>query len=280
MSSPVWFITGASSGFGFEIAKLALSNNHKVIAAARSASKLQPLADLGADIIVLDVTAPEADVRAAIDRAHALYGRLTHVVNSAGYILEGFTEEQTAEDVRAMYETNVFGTHKVSRAAAPYLRAQGSGSIVNFGSIGSWEGGANCAHYCATKAAVSIFSEGLAQELSPFGVGVVVVEPGYFRTSFLNPGARLAPSAPVAAYHPEGGSVFDGVDNNQPGDPVAGSRVVYEVVTGGPAAGGRKLPVRLVIGSDCVAGIRKKCDDTQALLNEWESVASSTDYPK
>jgi hypothetical protein len=131
---------------------------------------------------------------------------------------------------------------------------------------------------------VSIFSEGLAEELSPFGIGVVVVEPGYFRTSFLNPGARLAPANTVDAYRTgpwEGRTaILDTVNENQPGDPVAGSRVVFEVVTGGAAAGGRKLPVRLVIGSDCVAVVRKKCEDTMALVSEWESVSASTDFAK
>lgn len=281
MSAPVWFITGASSGFGLEIAKIALACGHKVIAAARSTARLEPLAALGADIVTLDVTAPEADVRAAVDRAHALHGRLTHVINAAGYILEGFAEEQSADDVRALYDTNVLGVHKVCRAAAPHLRAAGAGTIVTFGSLGSWAGHAACAHYCATKAAVSLFSEGLALELAPFNINVCVIEPGYFRTAFLNPGARLGPTeGPIEAYRTGASgdnlAMLEAANNNQPGDPVRGSQVIFDVLT----AEGRDVPVRLIIGSDSVATIRKKCNNTLALADEWETVAFSTDYPK
>ncbi|KAF3357486.1 Splicing factor 3B subunit 2 [Verticillium dahliae VDG1] len=197
MDTPVWFITGASSGFGFEIAKVALARSHKVIATARNTTKLARLADLGATVIPLDVTAPESTIRAALAEAHSLHGHLTHVINSAGYVLDGAVEECTADEVAAMYATNVLGTHKVTRAAAPYLRAQGAGVVANFGSLGSWVGSAACAHYCATKSGV---------------------------------------------------------------------------------AEGRAIPLRLVLGTDCLATVRQKCKDTVALLDEWQDVSASTDF--
>ncbi|CRK11011.1 hypothetical protein BN1723_009218, partial [Verticillium longisporum] len=282
MDISVWFITGASSGFGFEIAKVALARSHKVIATARNTTKLARLADLGATVIPLDVTAPESTIRAALAEAHGLHGQLTHVVNSAGYVLDGAVEECTADEVAAMYATNVLGTHKVTRAAAPYLRAQGAGVVANFGSLGSWVGSAACAHYCATKWAVSGLSEGLAQELGPFGVDVCVVEPGYFRTGFLNAGARLHAEERLGAYRDgpaaEKMADLDRSNDNQAGDPVKAAEVIVDVLTRSGMAEGRAIPLRLVLGTDCLATVRQKCKDTVALLDEWQAVSASTDF--
>ncbi|KAM9883088.1 estradiol 17-beta-dehydrogenase (short-chain dehydrogenase) [Verticillium dahliae] len=282
MDTPVWFITCASSGFGFEIAKVALARSHKVIATARNTTKLARLADLGATVIPLDVTAPESTIRAALAEAHSLHGHLTHVINSAGYVLDGAVEECTADEVAAMYATNVLGTHKVTRAAAPYLRAQGAGVVANFGSLGSWVGSAACAHYCATKWAVSGLSEGLAQELAPFGVDVCVVEPGYFRTGFLNAGARLHAKERLGAYRDgpaaEKMADLDRANDNQAGDPVKAAEVIVDVLTRSGVAEGRAIPLRLVLGTDCLATVRQKCKDTVALLDEWQDVSASTDF--
>ncbi|KAG7132405.1 Oxidoreductase BOA17 like protein [Verticillium longisporum] len=257
MDISVWFITGASSGFGFEIAKVALARSHKVIATARNTTKLARLADLGATVIPLDVTAPESTIRAALAEAHGLHGQLTHVVNSAGYVLDGAVEECTADEVAAMYATNVLGTHKVTRAAAPYLRAQGAGVVANFGSLGSWE-------------------------LGPFGVDVCVVEPGYFRTGFLNAGARLHAEERLGAYRDgpaaEKMADLDRSNDNQAGDPVKAAEVIVDVLTRSGMAEGRAIPLRLVLGTDCLATVRQKCKDTVALLDEWQAVSASTDF--
>ncbi|TDZ30469.1 Oxidoreductase BOA17 [Colletotrichum spinosum] len=282
MDSPVWFITGASSGFGLEIAKEALARGHRVIATARNPSKLSALASAGADVMALDVRADEAAVASAVDEAFALHGKITHVVNSAGYALEAAVEEASAQEAADQFGTNVLGTVKVCRAAARHLRAQRFGAVVNFGSLGSWRGGPAVALYCATKAAVSNLTEGLRDELGYFGVDVCVVEPGYFRTGFLNPGARILAGGQLDVYG-EGPSgeykeLMDSADNNQAGDPVKGSRAVVDVMTSSGPAEGRKIPVRLVLGTDCLAAIRKKCRETLALLDEWEPVSGSTDY--
>lgn len=284
MDSPVWFITGASSGFGLLMAKEALARGHKVIAAARNPAKIDNLAALGATVVTLDVTSPEEEIKSVVDASHAIHGRLTHIVNAAGYILDGAVEEATADDVRRLYETNVVGVHKVCRAVTPYLRAQGHGYIINFGSIGSWAGHAACAHYCATKWAVSGFTEGLALELEHFGVRAIIVELGYFRTGFLNDGARTSPATKIDAYKtgPTGDlmKLLDDFNNNQPGDPLKGSKILVDLLTGTGVGEGRELPGRVVLGSDVVATIRKKCADTLALVDEWEAVALSTDFPK
>ncbi|KAI8292785.1 hypothetical protein K4K59_006144 [Colletotrichum sp. SAR11_240] len=282
MESPVWFITGASSGFGFEIAKEALARGHKVIATARNPSKISALASSGADLLPLDVTADEASVTDTVNKAFALHGKVTHVINSAGYVLDGTVEEADAKEAFDQFNTNVLGTLKVCRAAAPHLRAQGFGVVVNIGSLGTWESCAAAGLYCATKAAVSSLTEAFRDELSPFGIDVCALEPGYFRTGFLNPGARIKAKVDLDAYQtgPAGNykKLLNDADNHQPGDPVKGARVVVDVFTKSGVAGGREIPIRLVLGTDCLAAVRKKCQETLALMDEWESITTTTDF--
>lgn len=282
MESPVWFITGASSGFGFEIAKEALARGHKVIATARNPSKISALSSSGADLLPLDVTANEASVTDTVNKAFALHGKVTHVINSAGYVLDGTVEEADAKEAFDQVNTNVLGTLKVCRAAAPHLRAQGFGVVVNIGSLGTWESCAAAGLYCATKAAVSNLTEAFRDELSPFGVDVCALEPGYFRTGFLNPGARIKAKVDLDAYQtgPAGNykKLLNDADNHQPGDPVKGARVVVDVFTKSGVAGGREIPIRLVLGTDCLAAVRKKCQETLTLMDEWESITTTTDF--
>ncbi|TDZ20269.1 Oxidoreductase BOA17 [Colletotrichum orbiculare MAFF 240422] len=261
MDSPVWFITGASSGFGVEIAKEALARGHRVIATARNPSKLSALASAGADVMALDVRADEAAVASAVDEAFALHGKITHVVTSAGYALEA--RRRGGE-----------------RTGGRRLRF---GAVVNFGSLGSWRGGPPPWRCTARPRPPSATSpRACATSSATFGVDVCVVEPGYFRTGFLNPGARILAGGQLDVYG-EGPSgeykeLMDSADNNQAGDPVKGSRAVVDVMTSSGPAEGRKIPVRLVLGTDCLAVIRKKCRETLALLDEWEPVSGSTDY--
>ncbi|KAF6832468.1 retinol dehydrogenase 8 [Colletotrichum plurivorum] len=282
MDSPVWFITGASSGFGFEIAKEALARGHRVIATARNPSKISALAASGADLLPLDVTSDESIVTEVVNKAFALHGKVTHVINSAGYALEGTVEEADAREAFDQFNTNVLGTLKVCRAAAPHLRAQGFGVVVNIGSLGTWESCAAAGLYCATKAAVSNLTEAFHDEISPFGVQVCALEPGYFRTGFLNPGARIQSKVSLDAYNVGPASKYkellDAADNHQPGDPVKGASVVVDVMTKSGVAEGREIPLRLVLGTDCVAAVRRKCKDTLALMDEWESISGTTDF--
>ncbi|KAK4155545.1 hypothetical protein C8A00DRAFT_13405 [Chaetomidium leptoderma] len=294
--TPVFLITGASSGFGEAIAHEALSRGHHVIATARNKSKLaaslESAGSAGAVMAVLDldVTSDEATLAAVFAQAHAIHGYITHVVNCAGYLLEGAVEEASAKEVFDVFNTNVFGTANVARAAAPYLReaatvAGQTAALATFGSLGSWWSGAAVAYYCSTKFAVSGLTEGLADELRPFGVDVCCFEPGYTRTGFLSNGAdggdhRIKTARQLDVYRDSEAAkvrgAMDAYNGKQPGDVQKCASVIVDVLTKEGVAKGRAMPVRLALGSDCFEVVRTKCEDTLKLAKEWEDVTVST----
>lgn len=295
--APVWFITAASSGFGHGMALSALERGHTVIATARKTSRIQDLADRGAHTLALDVTWPLADQQRIASDIIARHGRVDYLINAAGYILEGSVEECSPAEVQDVFNTNVFGIMNTIKAFLPHLRAQDAvtrpdgrelrATVVAFGSLGSWEGGAGYSAYAMTKFSTSALMESLHRELEPFRIAAVTIEPGYFRTGFLNPGARVVSAERMAVYDDESTptgktrAALPAVDGNQPGDVVRGSKVAVDMLTGTGVAEGRK-PVgdRIVLGSDCEQVIRGKCGRTLRLLDEWQDVIRSTDYPK
>ncbi|KAE8132874.1 hypothetical protein BDV38DRAFT_287349 [Aspergillus pseudotamarii] len=180
--SRIWFITDCSSGFGRQLAIAAAQNGYKVVATSRDPSKLDDLRELGVTPIKLDVH-DESDIRAVIDNVEFTIRPIDIFVNDIGYILE--ESSQSNEEITAQFDTNVFSQIRVLRAVLPYMRAGRSGVVANFGSIGGWNGTPAAGLYCASKAAVTIYTESLAAELAPFHIDVTCVEPGYFRTDFL-----------------------------------------------------------------------------------------------
>ncbi|USP77084.1 NAD(P)-binding protein [Curvularia clavata] len=280
---PVWFITAASSGFGKYIALEALSRGHKVIASARSTSRIADLKEKGAVTVTLDVTAPQAEIEKVAKEANEQYGYINHLVNAAGYILVGAVEETSPKEDFDQFNTNVFGMLKVSKAFLPYIRATtGHRTIANFGSIGSWYGGAGYGLYAGTKWACSGISESMRAELAPLGIAVTVIEPGYFRTGFLNAGAQIKSEKQIKEYtETVVGDVrarLDRVNNNQPGDVVKGSKVIVDILTKSGLAEGKDVPVRVALGSDSPPTIRGKIDSTIKLLDEWDSITTNTDH--
>lgn len=281
--TPVWFITAASSGFGYYLALEALARGHHVIASGRTLSKLSPLADAGAHTVVLDVTSPLPVIQAVAKDAVAKYGYISHLVNAAGYVLIGAVEETSPTEDFDTFNTNVFGVLNVSKAFLPYLReGKGHRTICNFGSIASWTGGAGAALYYSTKWAVSGLSEAMREELAPFGISVTVAEPGYFRTGFLNKGAAINSAQTIAAY---GESVagetrrgLDAHDGKQVGDVKKGCKILLDILTMTGVAEGKSVPVRVALGSDSSPTIREKIEQTVRLLDEWEGVTGKTDH--
>jgi NAD(P)-dependent dehydrogenase (short-subunit alcohol dehydrogenase family) len=249
-----------------------------VVAAARDPQRVRaafPEADDRLLPVALDVT-DEAQIHAAVQAAIEAFGRIDALVNNAGRGLLGAVEEASDAEVRAVYETNVFGVLAVTRAVAPVLRAQRSGHVVNLSSVGGFVGTPGWGIYASTKFAVEGFSEALAQELAPLGVGVTLVEPGYFRTDFLDP----------SSLHTVGGAIDDYADgpagrmrqlaarvnHGQPGDPAkAGPAIVAAIDSG-------RAPLRLQLGSDCLASIEGKLESVRAELDAWRDVAVSTDH--
>jgi len=198
--SKVWFVTGCATGFGRALAEAALARGDKVAVTDRS---LDAVADLGAQYpdsavaLGLDVTRPD-QVRAALDAAFDRFGRIDVLVNNAGFAVQATVEEANMERVRAMFDVNLYGTIDLIRAVLPRLRAQGSGHIINFASVGGRVSGPFMALYCASKFAVEGLSEGLAAEVAQFGIKVSVVEPGAFATKF-GTSAQM-PENPMAEY--------------------------------------------------------------------------------
>ncbi|OCB41936.1 short-chain dehydrogenase/reductase [Mycobacterium vulneris] len=273
----VWFITGASRGFGLQIARDALERGHQVVATARDAAAVT--AALGENdnvlAVALDVTNEEQAqqaAQAAVDR----FGRIDVLINNAGRGLLGAVEEATDAEIRAVYETNVFGLLTVTRAVAPVLRAQRSGTIVNISSVGGFVGSAGWGVYASTKFAVEALSEALHSELRPLGVHAMVVEPGYFRTDFLD-SSSLQTQRNVIDDYADGPAgqmrVAAGERNHgQPGDPVKAAKAIIDVVES------PQPPLRLLLGNDTIAAVEGKISQVQAELAQWRSVSESTDF--
>jgi NAD(P)-dependent dehydrogenase (short-subunit alcohol dehydrogenase family) len=180
-----------------------------------------------------------------------------------------------------LFNTNVLGILNATRAVLPYMRQQRSGNIALFGSVGSWRGGAAAGMYCATKWAVSGLAESLRLEVAPFGIGVCVIEPGYFRTGFLNAGARVFTEQRIKDYDESAvGQVrafLDKADNNQPGNLELGVKVIVDVFS---LTTVKEVPLRLVLGSDARESISGKCTEKLKYLEDEKEVIDGTDYPK
>jgi NAD(P)-dependent dehydrogenase (short-subunit alcohol dehydrogenase family) len=272
-----WFITGASRGFGALIARKALAAGDAVVAAARNpAQVVERLGQhpnlLAVALDVTDETQAHAAAKAAVER----FGRIDVLVNNAGYGLLGAVEEASGAEVEALFRTNVFGLLAVTRAVLPHMRRQRSGRILNLSSVGGLRSGPGFGVYCATKFAVEGLTEALAAELAPLGIFVTAVEPGYFRTDFLDATSLSVSPASIADYHETAGATrvqAAAVSHAQPGDPERLAKVLVEFVDA------ENPPVRLPLGSDTAAATEAKAAQLLEVVNAWRAVAVSTDFP-
>jgi NAD(P)-dependent dehydrogenase (short-subunit alcohol dehydrogenase family) len=272
MSASTWFITGASSGFGRAFAVHALARGHNVVATARDAARLSDLAAQAPDRVLalsLDVDRTEA-APAAIAATVARFGRIDVLVNNAGYGIVGAVEETSESEFRAVMQTNFFGAMAITAAALP---AQRAGAIVNISSLGGQLSVAGFGAYSASKFALEGASEALAQEMAPFGVKVLIVEPGAFRTDFAGAALRHMPA--IGAYADVVGPIRDfahGMHNTQAGDPARAAAAVDQ------ALASDATPLRLQLGADAVAAVRAHAEKLLADLAAWESVAVATGF--
>jgi NAD(P)-dependent dehydrogenase (short-subunit alcohol dehydrogenase family) len=270
-----WFITGASRGFGLLIAKLALERGDNVVATARKPESI--LNALGAQekllALPVDVT-NEQDAISAAEQAVARFGRIDVLVNNAGYGLLGAVEESSAEEVRRLFDTNVFGLLNVTRAVLPVMRRQRSGHVINFSSIGGYSAYRGWGVYGSTKFAVEGITEAMSQELAPLGIHATVVEPGFFRTDFLDASSLVSTATEIEDYADTVGAMrkFAAAANHQqPGDPVM-LAIAMMVLADSP-----NPPLRLPLGSDTIQRLREKNQTVEREMEQWMSVSLSTD---
>ncbi|RSM37490.1 KR domain-containing protein [Amycolatopsis balhimycina DSM 5908] len=269
----VWLITGCSAGFGREIALAALAAGDRVLATARRPETLAELRERGGDRIrtaALDVTDP-GQIDTAVKTALEEFGRIDVVVNNAGSGSVGAVEELTMDELRALMEVMFFGAVAVTKAVLPHLRAQGSGTVVQISSMGGQLSPPGYGAYCATKFALEGISEALAAEVAPFGVKVLIVEPGAFRTEF--GGGRMHRSRTIDAYAVSTGGTREAVENmdgTQPGDPAKAAAAILRAV------GSDDAPLRLALGADAVEAIRAHHEAVAADLAAWEEVSRAT----
>jgi NAD(P)-dependent dehydrogenase (short-subunit alcohol dehydrogenase family) len=260
----IWFITGASRGFGREWAIAALERGDRVAATARDTSTLDDLAQEYGDSILpiaLDVNDRNADF-AAVAHAHQAFGRLDVVVNNAGYGHFGFIEEITEDEARSQIETNLFGALWVTQAALPFLREQGSGHIVQVSSIGGISAFPIVGIYHASKWALEGFSQALAQEVVDFGIHVTLVEPGGFSTDWAGSSASRSEELPAYDEIRDKTMQRRAQRNATPGDPVASAAAILEVVDAA------EPPLRVFFGA-APLGIAKA--DYAGRLETWEA---------
>jgi len=231
MSKKVWFITGASRGFGRIWAEGALSRGDKVVATARSLESLSDLAKKYGDAVLplaLDVTKRE-QVEAVIPKAHAHFGRLDVVINNAGYALLGAVEEAAEADVRAEFETNFFGALAVIQTVLPLLRKQGGGHILGVSSVAGVSAGPVMSFYSASKWAFEALHEGLSKEVAGFGIKVTLIEPGVYATDFGSQSSlKIAPG--LDAYAGIRAQLFAYGAQIEFGDPQATLPAVLKVI--------------------------------------------------
>ena len=250
----VWFITGCSSGFGLLLAHELLRRGDRVIATARDASKLDDLQTLYPDTartFKLDVTKP-AEIESVSRVAITAFGQVDVLVNSAGYGVNGAIEEVSEDEFEHMFQTNIYGLIRTTRAFLPHFRERRTGHIFNLSSIGGLIGGAGWGFYNVTKFAVEGFSEALAAEMKPLGVHVTVIEPGPFRTDFLGRSGKLAANE-LPEYKDTAGKARDYLRTQagkQPGDPQKAVEAIIAV------ADSPEPPLHLILGKIALTRFR------------------------
>ena len=266
----VWFITGTSRGFGRVWADAALKRGDKVAATAR---KLSSIADLkekyGENVLTLelDVTNTE-QVKATVAKAHSHFGKLDIVLNNAGYSLVGTIEESNAADVKAMYDTNIFGAIAVIQAALPLLRQQGGGHVIGISSNLGHVTLPVIGYYCSSKWAFEAIHESLALEVKAFGIKVTIIEPGAYATEFGSQ-ESLKFAAGMGIYDGLKKHFVESLKDMERGDPNATPEALFKVVDA------ENPPLRFFLGSNNLSWVKKAYTERLTTWEEWQPVAIS-----
>lgn len=281
MPQLTWLITGCSSGFGEQFVSSILARGDHVIATGRDIIKLQNLKEAGASILQLDITSTQQAINKTVAQAISIYGKVDVLLNNAGYVSTGIFEDLAYEDFLAQFETNIFGTIKVTQALLPQFRQRRAGTMVFIGSLSGWMGDPGISAYVGSKFALEGIVESLWRETSPLGIKTLLIEPGRFRTKLLSSGNMKTVSTEIPEYKDFSRTLLKGLaeaDQMQPGNPIKLVEMVLDLVRQEGIAEGKEIPFRLPLGSDCYNDVKAKCEETLELLKKWEPMIKSTDY--
>lgn len=273
----VWFITGASRGFGLEITREALSRGDSVVASARNPRAVLDAIPDAADrllAVAMDVGDP-AQITAAVEAAIARFGHVDVLVNNAGRGLVGSVEETSDEEIRAIFDVNVFGLLAITRAVLPHMRSRGTGLVVNLSSVGGFVAWPGWGAYAATKFAVEALSEAMTHELAPLGIRSVAIEPGPFRTNFLDGSSLGFTRHFIEDYASTAGAARTwATDSNygQQGDPVKAAKIIVDL------ADREDLPERIQLGANAFEDVAAKLARTARDQETWRTVSLSADF--
>jgi len=277
-ADPVWFITGCSTGFGRELARLVLGRGWRAVLTARGKERVADLVEgaedraLAIDLDVTDQAQVEAAARAALER----FGRVDVLVNNAGYGYQSTIEEGEEAEIRAQFDANVFGLFALTRALLPSMRAQRSGHIVSISSVAGFIGFQGSGYYAASKHAVEGWSDALKAEVGPLGIAVTCVEPGPFRTDWAGRSLKQTQSqipdyAETAAARLQ---ATKDVSGRQPGDPVRAAEAMIAITeVDNP-------PRHLVLGAFGYEAVTQNLRDRLAEIEAWRETSLGADFPE
>jgi len=273
----IWFITGASSGFGAELAKAVIQSGDKVAATFRQEGQANSFSQQYGDkghAVILDVRQTDK-ISSAFQQAIDKFGKIDVLVNNAGYGTIGAIEEFSLEEIREQMETNYFGAVAITKAILPIMRNQGSGHIVQISSQSGFRASAGFGIYNASKFALEGFSEALAQEVAPFGIKVTIVEPGPFRTQFLSTSLKMAQNKIDVYQKGPVGQMYQyqqKMDGKQEGDPVKAAKAIVDYIQSG------KENLRLPLGKVTIQSMRAKLAAVEKDIAANEAISLSTIY--
>jgi NAD(P)-dependent dehydrogenase (short-subunit alcohol dehydrogenase family) len=274
-TSRTWFITGASSGFGRALAEAATRRGDQVVAAARDRAALAELANERVHPLSLDVTS-SSQRESAVTQTLERFGRIDVLVNNAGRTQVGALEETTDDELRSLFELHFFAPAALTRLVLPHMRAQGGGAIVQMSSVGGQTTAPGFGAYCATKFALEGLTQALQDEVAPFGIRTLIVEPGAFRTGLFRPGAAYQSEA-MAEYAATVGPTREYVTSNdglQAGDPAKAAQAILTVLDADDP------PLRLMLGADAIDSIPSRLDQLGEELRRWEGVGRETSFAR
>jgi len=281
---PVWLITGCSSGFGLDIARTVLSHGHRVIATSRCPSRTPDLVNeitsQGGHWLELDITSPETLIAQTIREAHAIHGRIDYIVNNAGFGPVAGFEDFSDSAVRAVFDTNVFGTIKVTKAVLPFMREQRSGCIINMSSRSGFEGMPGFSVYAAGKFAMEGWSESLSREYAGFRVRVLLVEPGLFRTGFSSSSDESTRMSDFYSGTPVADMLerLEKVKGKESGDPKKAAERIWEVAVGEGLGKGLEGYLRVVLGGSAQKAAVEKAEKMRENFVACGEIAGSADF--